>query len=76
MGEAPRIKNLLFATGCAGAGISVSGGVGLAFAELAAGKDNPFDFSNFNLDRFGEIDPFSNEWLQKCAEARSGKLSG
>ena len=76
MGEAPRIKNLLFATGCAGAGISVSGGVGLSFAELAAGKDNPFDFSNFNLDRFGEIDPFSNEWLQKCAEARSGKLSG
>ncbi|PWU03144.1 MAG: FAD-binding oxidoreductase, partial [Bacteroidetes bacterium] len=76
MGEAPGINNLLLATGCAGAGISVSGGVGLAFAELASGKPNPFDFSNFNLERFGKIDPFSNEWLQKCALARSGKLSG
>jgi sarcosine oxidase subunit beta len=76
MGIAPGIEGLLLATGCCGAGISVSGGVGLAFAELAAGRPNPFDFSAFDIDRFGKIDPFSEAWLADCASARSGKLSG
>ncbi|MGN6490475.1 MAG: NAD(P)/FAD-dependent oxidoreductase [Agriterribacter sp.] len=76
MGPAPGIHNLLLATGCVGAGISVCGGVGLAFAEMAAGRSNPFDFSAFDLQRFGKIDPLSNEWLQRCAEARSKKKSG
>lgn len=76
MGKAPNVDNLFFATGCAGAGISVAGGVGLAFAEMAAGKPNPFDFSHFELTRFGKIDPFSFEWLERCALARSGKKSG
>jgi len=76
MGVPPGINNLLLATGCVGAGISVSGGVGLAFAELAAGHSNPFDFSEFDLKRFGDIDPFSPEWLERCARARSTKVSG
>lgn len=76
MGAAPGIKNLWFATGCVGAGISVCGGVGLAFAEMAAGRSNPYDFSKFDLQRFGNIDPFSDEWLKKCAAARSQKRSG
>lgn len=76
MGVAPGVNNLLLATGCVGAGISVAGGVGLAFAEMAAGKKNPFDFSQFNIERFGKIDSFSEEWLNKCAEARSKKVSG
>jgi len=76
MGIAPGVNNYLLATGCVGAGISTSGGVGLAFAEMAAGKPNPFDFSHFDLTRFGKIDAFSDEWLNKCAEARSKKVSG
>ncbi len=76
MGEAPGVNNLLLATGCVGAGIAVSGGVGLAFAEMAAGKPHPFNFSDFDVQRFGKIDPFSNEWLTKCADARSKKVSG
>lgn len=76
MGVAPGVNHLLMATGCVGAGISVSGGVGLAFAELAAGKENPYDFSAFNLQRFGAVDPFSPEWLERCARARSTKVSG
>lgn len=76
MGIVPGVSNLFAATGCAGAGISVSGGVGLAFAEMIAGKPNPYDFTNFNIDRFGKIDPFSKEWLDKCALARSQKRSG
>ena len=76
MGAAKGVNNLFFATGCVGAGISVSGGVGLAFAEMAAGRPNPFDFSPFSLERFGKIDPFSDEWLDRCAFARSQKVSG
>ncbi|MEO6355555.1 MAG: FAD-binding oxidoreductase [Ferruginibacter sp.] len=76
MGIVPGVSNLFAATGCAGAGISVSGGVGLAFAELIAGRSNPYDFTQFNIDRFGKIDPFSKEWLDKCALARSQKRSG
>ncbi|MEO6963204.1 MAG: FAD-binding oxidoreductase [Puia sp.] len=76
MGVPGAVKQLFIATGCVGAGISVSGGVGLAFAELAAGRPNPFDFSHFDLDRFGPVDPFSSAWLDKCAMARSTKVSG
>ncbi|HVM87688.1 MAG TPA: FAD-binding oxidoreductase [Puia sp.] len=76
MGVAPDVKNLFCATGDVGAGISVAGGVGLAFAEMIAGKPSPFDFSYFDIGRFGKIDPFSQEWLSKCALARSQKKSG
>ncbi|MDP4214146.1 MAG: FAD-binding oxidoreductase [Bacteroidota bacterium] len=76
MGVPPGVHHLLLATGCVGAGISVSGGVGLAFAELAAGRPNPFDFSYFDIARFGQIDPFSPAWLDRCALARSTKVSG
>lgn len=76
MGVAPGVNNLLLATGCVGAGIAIAGGVGHAFAEMAADRQNPYDFSDFNLSRFGKIDPFSNEWLTRCADARSKKVSG
>jgi 4-methylaminobutanoate oxidase (formaldehyde-forming) len=76
MGIVPGVNNLFFATGDVGAGISVAGGVGLAFAEMIAGKPNPFDFSQFDITRFGKIDPFSKEWLDRCALARSQKKSG
>jgi len=76
MGVPEGINHLLLATGCVGAGISIGGGVGLAFAEMAAGRSNPFDFSPFDPGRFGKIDPFSSEWLEKCAAARSRKVSG
>ena len=76
MGIAHGVTNLLLATGCVGAGIAVSGGVGLAFSEMAAGRPNPYDFSAFDIERYGKIDPFSKEWLQKCADARSKKVSG
>ena len=76
MGTVPGVNNLLVATGCVGAGISIGGGVGHAFAEMAADRANPYDFSDFDIQRFGKIDPFSAEWLKKCAEARSKKVSG
>lgn len=76
MGKVPGIDNFLLASGCCGAGIAVSGGVGRALAELAAGNSSPFDLSDFNAARFGDIDPFNTTWLEKCAMARSIKRSG
>lgn len=76
MGAVPNVRNLYAASGCAGAGISIAGGVGLAFAEGMAGKPNPYDFTAFDINRFGKIDPFSKEWLDRCALARSQKRSG
>ncbi len=76
LGDVPGIEGLLIASGCCGAGISVAGGVGFGIAEMAAGRFNPFDFSEFNVSRFGHIDPFSQKWLNKCAQARSNKVSG
>jgi sarcosine oxidase subunit beta len=70
------LEGLLLATGCAGAGISVSGGIGLGIALLAADKHSHFDFSHYSPDRFGKFDPFSIEHLSRCAYARSGKTSG
>jgi 4-methylaminobutanoate oxidase (formaldehyde-forming) len=75
-GEVPGMNGLLLATGCVGAGISVSGGIGLGIARLAAGRTNPFDFSHYKPDRFGLFDPFNKEHLTLCAEARSKKTSG
>lgn len=76
LGKVPGVENFLLASGCCGAGIAVSGGVGLALAELAAGNASAFDLSDFDVARFGKIGPFSKEWLEKCAMARSKKLSG
>lgn len=76
LGDIPNLQGFLIASGCCGAGISVAGGVGLGMAELAAGRPNPFDYSEFKISRFGDIDSFSEEWLNKCAAARSKKVSG
>ncbi|PVD52870.1 FAD-binding oxidoreductase [Terrimonas sp.] len=76
MGKVPGVENFLLASGCCGAGIAVSGGVGLALAELASGNPSTFDLSDFDVSRFGKIDPFSTSWLERCAMSRSKKLSG
>jgi 4-methylaminobutanoate oxidase (formaldehyde-forming) len=75
-GHIPGLSGLLLATGCCGAGISAAGGIGLGISSLASGRKNPFDFSNFRVDRFGQIDPFSESHMISCGLARSGKTSG
>ena len=32
-----------------------------------------FNLESFRTDRFGRIDAFSPEWMQRCADARSKK---
>ena len=76
LGTVPSVEGMLVAAGCSGAGISVSGGTGLAISRLAAGRTSPFDLTSFRADRFGKINPYSREHLSQCAAARSGKTSG
>jgi 4-methylaminobutanoate oxidase (formaldehyde-forming) len=76
LGEVKGIDGLLIATGCSGAGISISGGVGLGISKMAAGHKNPFDFGFFKPDRYGLFDPFCQAHLSSCAAARSAKISG
>ena len=73
LGSVPDIEGFLVATGCCGSGIGASGGVGSAIAELAIEGETGFDLESFRTDRFGRIDAFSPEWMQRCADARSNK---
>jgi len=73
LGSVPDIEGFLVATGCCGSGIGASGGVGSAIADLAIEGETGFDLGSFRADRFGSIDAFSPEWIQRCADARSNK---
>ena len=76
LGALPGVTGMLVASGCCGAGIACSGGVGRAIAELATGQESHFELKHCRPDRFGEVDSFSEDWRKRCAEGRSGKTSG
>ena len=76
IGGVPGVKGFLAATGCSGAGVAVSGGMGRLIAEMANGQEPFCDTRPFRPDRFGTIDPFSEEFMVRCAKARSRKTSG
>ncbi len=76
LGPVPHLDGYLVASGCCGAGIAASGGIGLAIAELVAGRQGPLDLEPFRADRFGAVDPSSQEFRARCAATRSAKVSG
>lgn len=76
LGPVAGLPGFLAAAGCSGAGIAASGGVGQGIAALAAGQPSPCDLAPFRPDRFGEVDPLSAEFRQRCEQARSSKVSG
>jgi len=76
LGTWPGLDGFVAATGCCGAGIACSGGVGRAAAALVAGEAAPWDLSAFRPDRFGRVDPADPAFLQRCADARANKRSG
>jgi 4-methylaminobutanoate oxidase (formaldehyde-forming) len=76
LGGVDNINGLFVATGCNGAGIAISGGVGRLIAELVAGQSTFVDPAPHRPQRRGNFDPFAPEFLRLCADARSRKTSG
>lgn len=76
LGAFQGVRGFFAATGDCGAGIAASGGFGLATAEIALGMSGSFDLEPFRIERFGDIDPMSEEFREWCGKARSGKKSG
>jgi 4-methylaminobutanoate oxidase (formaldehyde-forming) len=76
LGALPALDGFLAATGCAGAGLAMSGGIGRFISEIAAGLTPFVDPTPHRIDRFGDIDALAPEFLQRCAAARSGKITG
>jgi glycine/D-amino acid oxidase-like deaminating enzyme len=56
--------------------MAASGGIGLAIAELVAGRQRTLDLEPFRADRFGAVDLSSQEFRAGCAATRSAKVSG
>ncbi len=75
LGPVPEVLGLCLATGCCGAGIAASGGIGRAVAAAILGG-NGVDVSSFAPGRLGAVDPFSPALRAACAGARSGKTAG
>ena len=80
LGETAQWKNLFIATGCSGAGIAWSAGVGRLMAELML-DDVPFvDARRYALDRFQQqfenLDPMDDGFRKICANARINKKTG
>ena len=69
-------KGLFTVTGCCGGGVAAGGGMGRLAAELILGETPFVDPALFAPERFGEVDPFSEAFQQRCADARSNKKGG
>jgi len=74
LGEIPGVEGLFAASGCCGSGIALSAGIGKSISSLMINEDPPFNLSPFRPDRFGCINPFSEQFRQSCADARSNKI--
>ncbi|RBW51224.1 NAD(P)/FAD-dependent oxidoreductase [Marinobacter sp. F3R11] len=76
LGPMPGIDGFIAATGCSGGGIGMSGGIGRFIAELATNQSPFVPPEPFRLDRFGDIDSYSPDFIRRCAEARARKRTG
>lgn len=76
LGAMPGVDGFIAATGCSGAGIGMSGGIGRFIAELATGQPPFVAPERFRLDRFGAIDSYHPDFIRRCAEARARKRTG
>jgi sarcosine oxidase subunit beta len=76
VGPLPGLKGFFSGSGCSGGGVAMGGGIGKALAQMITGAQLDFDMKPHDPGRFGAIDPFSYEWRQRCADARSRKTSG
>ncbi|WP_120498360.1 FAD-binding oxidoreductase [Kiloniella sp. EL199] len=73
LGETQAVNGAFVAAGCCGSGVMASGGIGDALAELIIDSKSSYDLSAFDLNRFGQVDPSSEEFQLLCAQARAKK---
>ncbi|WP_028880086.1 NAD(P)/FAD-dependent oxidoreductase [Terasakiella pusilla] len=76
IGKAPHLSNVFLASGCCGAGVAISGGVGQSIHDLVTGQTPRIDLTDFAPDRFGDFDPYDEAFLTQCAASRSQKKAG
>lgn len=76
VGPLPGLAGFFSGSGCSGGGVAMCGGIGKALARMIRGVPLEFDMRPHDPGRFGTLDPFSFEWRQRCANARSRKTSG
>jgi 4-methylaminobutanoate oxidase (formaldehyde-forming) len=80
LGPSEEWKNLFIATGCSGAGIAWSGGIGRLLSEQILGQKTFVDDQRYKINRFdqkiGNVDPMDATFRQICAQARSNKKTG
>ena len=73
LGPVPGVSGFYTAAGDCGSGIALSAGMGDIVADLALGRDPFVDIAPFRADRFGAVDPFGQEFRDRCAAARASK---
>ena len=73
LGPIAEIDGLYVAAGDCGSGVSLSGGIGSIISEIILDGKSDLYSSSFKPYRFGKVDPFDHEFLNKCAMARSKK---
>ncbi|MCP3687678.1 MAG: FAD-binding oxidoreductase [Gammaproteobacteria bacterium] len=73
LGPVPGLSGFYAAAGACGSGITLSAGMGDLLSDMVLGHQPAVDVSPFRPDRFGRVDPFSQEFRTRCAAARAVK---
>lgn len=80
LGRLEQYSNVFVATGCSGAGIAFSAGIGRLLSEQILEQPTFVNPEEFSPSRFAAMqpkaDPMSPEFRLHCARARSGKSTG
>ncbi len=73
LGPIPGVSGFYAAAGACGSGITLSAGMGDVIADLVLGREPAFDIAPFRPNRFGQVDPFGEQFRERCAAARASK---
>lgn len=73
LGPVPGVSGFHAAAGDCGSGITLSAGMGDLCADLVLGRTPAVDVTAFCPGRFGQVDPFSASFRERCAAARASK---
>lgn len=73
LGPVPGVSGFYAAAGACGSGITLSAGMGDVVADLVLGRKPAVDVTPFRPDRFGQVDPYSESFRERCAAARASK---